>query len=296
MLPAGFRSRIHRIASDRKSGAIELALAVVDAFEELSNSRETPDGTEIAAAVRFLSVAQPSMIPIRNAAEMCARILAGGGLTVPGLGLLWTHVEVSRTTVAVNAQALFGKGATILTHSRSSTVLHALQLAARAGRIRNLFVMEARPRFEGRETARAMTKMGVECTLVADATGPSLIEDIDMAVVGADAVLSDGGVVNKIGTYPLALACKEGGKPLCVLAESLKLDRRASTATWAGPEERDEFELLPRPPRGLRALNRYFDLTPPAYVACVVHEEGISRRGWAKTMGKILDRLIERSA
>ena len=296
MLPAGFRSRIHRIASDRKSGAIELALAVVDAFEELSYSRETPDASELTAAVKFLSGAQPSMIPIRNAAELCARILTSGGETVSELGLLWTHVEVSRTKVAANAQALFGKGATVLTHSRSSTVLLGLQLAAKAGIIRKLFVMEARPRFEGRETAKAMTKMGVECTLVADAMGPSLVEEVDMAVVGADAVLNDGGVVNKIGTYPLALACKEERKPLCVLAESLKLDRRTSSATWAGAEERDEFELLPRPPRGLRALNRYFDLTPSAYIACVVHEEGISRRRWAKTMGKILDRLIERSA
>jgi translation initiation factor 2B subunit (eIF-2B alpha/beta/delta family) len=99
-----------------------------------------------------------------------------------------------------------------------------------------------------------------------------------------------------VGTYPLALACTDNGKPLCVLAESIKLDRRFSSTTWPGSEERDEFELLPRPPRGLRALNRYFDLTPPANVSCVVHEDGISRQGWAKTMGKILDRLMDESA
>ena len=296
MLPARFRSRIHRIAADRESGAIELALAVVEAFEGLSHSRRPPAGKEIEAVVKFLSSAQPSMVPVRNAAEMCSRIVAGGGEHASGLDFLWDNIEGSRVRAAVNAQAIFGRRAIVLTLSRSSTVLHALQLAARAGRIGKLFVMESRPRFEGRETARAVTEMGVDCTLVADAMGPSLVKEIDLAVVGADAILSDGGVVNKIGTYPLALACKEGRKPLCVLAESIKLDRRCSSRTWAGAEERDEFELLPRPPRGLRALNRYFDLTPSDMVSCVVHDDGVTKRGWAKTMAKILDRLMKDGA
>jgi translation initiation factor 2B subunit (eIF-2B alpha/beta/delta family) len=169
-------------------------------------------------------------------------------------------------------------------------------VAARSGRLGKLFIMESRPRLEGRATAKAVAEMGVECTLVADAMGPSLIKEVDLAVVGADAILKDGGVVNKIGTFPISLACKDARKPLCVLAESIKLDRRFDSNTWPGSEERDEFELLPRPPRSLRALNRYFDLTPPANVSCVVHEDGISKRGWAKTMGKILDRLMDESA
>jgi len=295
MLPARFRSRMHRIAADRKSGAIELALAVVEAFEGLSHSRPPPEEKEIMAAVKFLSNAQPSMVPIRNSAEMCARIMAGGE-SASRLGLLWKLIESSRARVAMNSQAIFVKNAVMITLSRSSTVLPALQVAARSGRLGKLFIMESRPRLEGRATAKAVAEMGVECTLVADAMGPSLIKEVDLAVVGADAILKDGGVVNKIGTFPISLACKDARKPLCVLAESIKLDRRFDSNTWPGSEERDEFELLPRPPRSLRALNRYFDLTPPANVSCVVHEDGISKRGWAKTMGKILDRLMDESA
>lgn len=287
---------MHRIAADRKSGAIELALAVVEAFEGLSNSRPLPEKKEMMAAVKFLSNSQRSMVPIRNSAEMCARILAGGGESAFRLRFLWTLIESSRERVAMNSQAIFGNKSVVLTLSRSSTVLLALQVAAKSGRLGKLFIMESRPRLEGRSTAKMVAEMGVECTLVADAMGPSLVEDVDLAVVGADAILKDGGVVNKVGTYPLALACTDNGKPLCVLAESIKLDRRSSSETWAGSEERDEFELLPRPPRSLRALNRYFDLTPPANVSCVVHEDGISRQGWAKIMGKILDRLTDESA
>lgn len=296
MLPAKFSSRMLRIAADRKSGVIELALAVVKAFKGLSRTRPFPEQHEIGTAVKFLSKSQPSMVPIRNTAELCARIVTGGGRAASRLDILRTHLEGSRARVATNAQRLFRGGAIVLTLSRSSTVLHTLRVAAEAGRIDKLFVMESRPRLEGRETAKAMAEIGVECTLVADAMGPSLVEDIDVAVVGADAILNDGGVVNKIGTYPLALACNEGGKQLCVLAESMKLDLRTNSETWAESEERDEFELLPRPPRGLRALNRYFDLTPPSKVSCVVHDDGISKRGWAKAMGKMLDRLMVESA
>jgi len=296
MLPARFRSRIHRIAADRKSGAIELALAVVEAFEGLSHSRPPAEKNEMRAVVKFLSNSQPSMVPIRNSAEMCARIMAGGGESVSRLGLLRTLIESSRERVAMNSQTLFGRNSVVLTLSRSSTVLSALQLAARSGRLGKLFIMESRPRLEGRTTAKAVAEMGVEGTLVADAVGPSLVKEVDLAVVGADAILEDGGVVNKVGTFPISLACRDAKKPLCVLAESIKLDRRFNSTTWPGFEERDEFELLPRPPRGLKALNRYFDLTPPGNVSRVVHEDGISRRGWATTMGKILDRLMDESA
>jgi len=295
MLPARSRSLIHAIAVDRKSGAIELAVKVVDAFEELSGSISPPSANEINTVVKFLSKAQPSMVPIHNTAEICSRILAHGGDVAAELTLLRTFLEESREKVATNSLKVFNSSSVIVTLSRSSTVLAALRLAAASGKLQRVFVMESRPRFEGRVTAREMMILGVDCVLVADAAGPSLLSEADMAVVGADAILRDGAVVNKIGTYPLSLACSESGKPLYVLTEAIKVDRRFSSRDWPDSELRDEKELLPSPPRGLRALNRYFDLSPSANVTAVVHEKGVSRRGWFGEMEKVLAGLLTES-
>ena len=279
---------MHAIATDRKSGALELALGVVRAFEALCRSRQIPSEIEVRSAAKFLSKAHPSIVPIHNVAEMCALIVTGGGDPVERLQRLRYFLEKSRERVAVNSQGILPPHGSMITISRSSTVLKALSLAGSSRRIGTVYVSESRPRLEGVMTARALTEQGIECVLMADAEGPSLVKDVDLAVVGGDAILNDGGVVNKIGTYPLALACREAGKPLFVLAESIKLERRYDMSTWPGPEERDERELLPKPPKGLRALNRYFDLTPPSLVAAVVHEGGVSKRSWVKAMDKVL--------
>ncbi len=291
MLPARFSRRLEAIASDRKSGAIELAIMVVEAFEHLSRSGVMAGRREVTAAVRSLLKAQPTMVPIRNVTEISSAIVVAGSDAPAKLRKLRSFIWESRHSVAVRAASVLPPDSTVITLSRSSTVIEALSIAAKKGRLRTLYVMESRPRLEGRVTAKALALTGIECVMVADAEGPSLVRNVEMAVVGADAVLRDGGIVNKIGTYPLSLACLEEDKPLCVLAESVKLDRRFNSKAWPGSEERDSSELLPRKPARLKALNVYFDLTPPANVSCVVHERGVSRKRWEKEMGKVLGQM-----
>ena len=291
MLPARFSKRLREIGNDRSHGAIELAIEVVEAFERLSRSEANVERREISSAIRSLADAQPAMVPIRNAAEICREVIVEGKDATAKMRRLRALIEESRHQVAVNAASILPPDSTVVTLSRSSTVIEALSMAAEKGRVRRLYVMESRPRLEGRTTARALARRGVECVLVADAEGPSIVRNADMAVVGADAVLRDGGVVNKVGTFPLSLACRDSGRMLCVLAESIKLDRRFDSKTWRGPERRDESELLPREAGRVSALNVYFDLTAPSDVDCVVHEGGVSKRGWARAMERVFERM-----
>ena len=46
-----------------------------------------------------------------------------------------------------------------------------------------------------------------------------------MVLVGAEAVVENGGVVNKLGTYQIALCAKACDKPFYVAAESYKFAR-----------------------------------------------------------------------
>ncbi len=296
MLPARFRQRIHRVANDRKSGALELAIKVIDAFNEITSSGSKPSKNQLSVAVKFLSKSQPTMIPILTAAEICSKIIMTEADPYDKLQRLRSFIVSSRAKVAVNSLSCLPPSSTCMTISKSSTVLTALKLAASSKKLSRVYVMESRPHLEGRSTARDLTSEGVECILVTDALGPSLADEIDAAVIGADAILKDGAVVNKSGTYPLALACKEAEKPLYVLAESVKLDERFDSAIWPGSELREEKELLPTPPKGLRAMNKYFDLTPPSYVTAIVHEAGVSKKDWVQDLRAALGRILENEA
>ncbi|HKS70651.1 MAG TPA: hypothetical protein VJQ45_09530, partial [Ktedonobacterales bacterium] len=90
-------------------------------------------------------------------------------------------------------------------------------------------------------------------------------------VCGADSVLSDGRVVNKVGTYPLALAARAAGVPLYVLCETLKV---AAPTFALSLEQMPAEEILPTPIPGVTARNPYFDITPAADVAAIFTERG----------------------
>ncbi len=50
----------------------------------------------------------------------------------------------------------------------------------------------------------------------------AMTKDSDVVVLGADAVMNDGSIVNKVGSLAIALAAKRYRVPLIVLAEKTK--------------------------------------------------------------------------
>ena len=61
--------------------------------------------------------------------------------------------------------------------------------------------------------------------MIYDSTIGYFLEDCDMVLVGAEAVVENGGIINRAGTYTSALCCKILKRPLYVLAESYKFSR-----------------------------------------------------------------------
>lgn len=66
---------------------------------------------------------------------------------------------------------------------------------------------------------------GIQSTLILDAEIGYHMERVHMVLVGAEAVVTNGGVINKIGTYPIAVCAREVNKPFYVLVESYKFSR-----------------------------------------------------------------------
>jgi translation initiation factor 2B subunit (eIF-2B alpha/beta/delta family) len=269
---------LHEIQSDHRSGALALTRRAGDALralaQELQNEPEDRARLEIELFAQRLSEAQPAMASIRNLAERARSAVRQRGpeamLDVADAFL--RALAESTPKIVEHASDLVFSSQKIITISFSTTVLEILLNAKRRGISCAVICPESRPLLEGVELARALGEREIPATICADALGPSLVAKSDLVLVGGDA-LAPQGLVNKIGTYPLALAAREANVPFIAALSELKF---LSEFDPGRLPEMDPDELLPNPPpRNVRVLNRYFDLTPLDMLSQVVTEERI---------------------
>lgn len=184
---------------------------------------------------------------------------------------------------------LLDQDRTVFTHSAGSTVRTALLHCWQAGRGLTVHCTESRPASEGSALARDLAEQGIPTTLSTDSLAFSLLRQAPRPVlaVGADAV-TPRGIVNKAGTLGLATAARSWGIPLYVLAGSEKF--LPSAPRLFHQRERPPKEVLAQAPRGLRIINRYFDLTPLECATGIVTERGVltAREAQAELAGRKL--------
>jgi methylthioribose-1-phosphate isomerase len=105
---------------------------------------------------------------------------------------------------------------------------------------------------------------------------------VGCVLVGADRIAANGDVVNKIGTYGLAILAHHHHIPFYVAAPTSTIDRSCASGTDVvierrAPEEVTEVGGRRMAPAGFPVENRAFDVTPAALVTALITEDGI---GW----------------
>jgi methylthioribose-1-phosphate isomerase len=179
------------------------------------------------------------------------------------------------------AVSLFPQTCTILTQCFAETLIGFVLLVAREqGKQIELICPETRPYLQGaRLTASLACDMGVPVTVITD-NMPAYVLSRGMAQVfisAADVICLDGHVVNKVGTYQIALAAQAHGVPYYVLGSPSPAN---PTIQSVEIELRDPQEVLhamgaatTKP--GVQGFYPAFDITPPRLVSAVVTGEGI---------------------
>lgn len=275
MLPPTVEEAIAGVADDHTSGASRVAKVALQTMALLSmEAKGRPSASDLDETAARLSAAQPAMAVVHNVVQAYAQLVKEGVEPRAAFEQIRFELESARDRVAASFLKVAPEGGSVVTVSYSDNVLACLQKAAEKGRVTRVFVLESRPLMEGRFLVVALTEAGVPATLVADALGPSLVREAGCVLVGADSVLRDGSVVNKIGTYALALAAAEAKKPLYVACETLKFDSRYEAVTWPGSPRMKPQELWERPPEAIDVLNRHFEVTPATLVTGIVTERG----------------------
>ncbi len=274
MLPATVEEAVRGIAEDRTSGASKLARLAVDTMGlAIVEAKGRPDPKELAEVAKRLSEAQPAMAIVHNVAHLVARLVSEGHDPKSVLVEIQMELDRARERIARTFLKVVPPHATLVTLSYSDNVLEAIKMAHGRGHVNRVYVMESGPLFEGRALANALSDAGVPATAIPDAEGISLLPRASCVLVGADSVLRDGAVVNKIGTHGLAQASADRNKPFYVACETLKFDARYDAASWPGPLSRD----APDPAKadaGTTVAYRDFEVTPATLVTMVVTERG----------------------
>ena len=276
------------------------ALGVVLALDEAQ--RASWDNRELDAVIAGLRAARPTAVNLARGVARSVAAIPGGRDAV-----LATALALLDEDVAAN-RAMGGRGADLLrelcphteaaglrlhTHCNTGslacvewgTALGVVRCLHERGGIALVYADETRPLLQGtRLTAWELQEMGVDYRVVVDGAGPSLIArgEVDAVVVGADRVVANGDVANKIGTYPLALAAQRAGVPFVVVAPESTVDLGTPDGAAIEIEDRDGNEVLAiagvrLAPPGARAVNPAFDVTPADLVTALVTEDRVVR-------------------
>jgi ribose 1,5-bisphosphate isomerase len=186
-----------------------------------------------------------------------------------------TNLASSKERIAEIGSKRICEGTTIFTHCHSSTVTYMLAKAKAAGKTFGVVCTETRPAFQGRITAKELVDLGFQTTFIVDSAARSFMHDVDLIVVGADAITSEGNVVNKIGTSAIAVLAQEARKPFYVVSELLKFDPATLYGEYEKIEERNRDEVWKEAPVELKVRNPAFDVTPRDLIHGIICEEGI---------------------
>lgn len=185
------------------------------------------------------------------------------------------NLESSKRKIAEIGARRIRNNSVVLTHCHSSTVTYLLRRAKLEGRSFEVICTESRPVFQGRITAKEMLGLGVKTTLIVDSAARFFMNQVDLVLVGADAITSEGNVVNKIGTSMIALIAQEARTPFYVVSELLKFDPVTRYGDYEKIEERRQNEIWKNPPKNLIIRNPAFDITRRDFVHGIICEEGI---------------------
>lgn len=191
-----------------------------------------------------------------------------------------------------NGAALIKDGDVILTHCNTGwlatageygTALGAIKVAWEQGKKIKVIATETRPLLQGaRLTAWELKREGIPFSLITDGMVGAVMRRgmVNLVMVGADRIASNGDVANKIGTYTIAVLAKEHGIPFYCVAPTSSIDLNIASGEEIPIEHRGQEEVTTIAgkriaPRGTNALNPAFDVTPAPLITAIVTEKGV---------------------
>lgn len=258
---------IRKIKTVEIQGATQIATFVLEFL--IDYSKENGFGKKFDIAIQKLEKARPTAVVLHNVLKIVKQ-----NKSIATMKLLLKELKDSRKLLAEKAYRFIPYNATIMTHCHSGDAVAVIKKAHEMGRNIKVYATITEPLHQGVKTAKDLKKAGIDVTIINDNAVGFFMKNVDMVVIGSDAIRKDG-IINKIGSLMLAITAKYFGKPLLVFSNSFKIDERKSVTI----EERPANEIL-RKDLELRKMkvkvrNPAFDLVPWNLVEMAITEKQI---------------------
>ncbi|KAL5110954.1 Translation initiation factor eIF-2B subunit alpha [Taenia crassiceps] len=224
-----------------------------------SSSIRTVQGLDdmINDAVRQMRQTDKANCSVKSACDIFQRFITLAVLDNPGdfgevkkvlldrAYIFLNKINGYREIIARNTSLLFRNNFHVLTHAKSRAVIEALSyIVNNEANRRNLhcYVTQCMPSGSGCRMVQELRKRGVPSSCVPDTAVAYLMPQIDAVVLGAEAVVENGGVLNALGSCSISMIAHIMGKPVYVLVESFKFLRVYPLDQRSIP---DELKWLP---------------------------------------------------
>lgn len=184
------------------------------------------------------------------------------------------HFKESNELISSYGARLIKKNSIVFTHCHSGTVIKIFKKAKKTKNFQ-VYNTETRPRFQGRTTAKDLLKLRIPVTHFVDSAGRIAIKECDALFFGADAVTSEGKVVNKIGTEMFCEIANKYDIPVYFCTNSWKFDPDTIKGFQERIEERPRDEVWPKAPRKLKIKNYAFEFIKPNLITAIISELGV---------------------
>jgi len=278
----------------------ECKARVADAIEQLARTRPT-------AVNLFWALDRMKDTLVRLQDQPLAAI--HDGLLTEALTILEDDVRICEL-LGKNGAALLPDEARVLTHCNAGalatggygTALGVIRAAVSSGKRLAVLADETRPYLQGaRLTAWELQRDGIDVTVITDSMAGHLMSrgEIDCVIVGSDRTTANGDVANKIGTYTLAVLCKEHGIPFYAAVPISTIDLAMSDGSQIPIEERPAEEVTHSGgtrtvPVGVQVRNPAFDVTPSALVTAIITERGVAYPPYSESLLALFDPDLDR--
>ncbi len=279
------KKTLRDISNLKIQGAHAVAMESVKALKYvLASSKSTTVHkliVELILARNSLVATRPTEPCMRNALSFVFHDLDYEDLRKLKLSLIksmqgaLTHLRSAEKQISEIGAMKIRNGMVIFTHCHSSFVVRILKEAKRTGKRFTVHNTETRPLFQGRKTSRELASFGIKVTHYVDSAVRLALKKADLMLIGADAITSEGKVINKIGSELFAETAERFGIPVYSCTDSWKFDYDTLFGFEEPIEKRDKREVWKEHIKNIIVDNHAFEIIDSNLITGVITEEGI---------------------
>lgn len=281
-----FEKILRDIKSVKIQGAENIAKASIEAlmyyFSKKNFKKPSAFISKFSSASKKLARTRPTEPLLRNSIKFVFKEIGSEGEPKEMMNRMFSacrqvlyHYEITQKSIADIGSNKIENGMKIFTHCHSSSVVASLKRGKEQGKSFVVYNTETRPLFQGRITAKELAKSKIPVKHFVDSGARIALKECDIMFIGADAITSEGKVINKIGSEMFALVAEKYRIPVYVMSDSWKFDPQSIYGIPEPIEKRSFKEVWDKPPKRVDVQNIAFERVDPDLIAAIISELGV---------------------